>query len=424
MRSSNSGFIWCWRVALLLFVVAAATGSWLRFGMLYGLPEGFYLHNLRHAHSHLMYFGWATPAFMALIAASLPQVSGRPQPRRVRAFLTALFILAALAYVAFLLYGYQPVRLGSASLPLATIGAAFNVLAWYVFIIIYRNSTKGAPRYMALRFWDASLVFMILASCGAWGLAIATVLGVSSAVLSLALTHLFLDLFADGWFLLALLGAAALSMPQAANRRFARSGENLLIAGLPLTFLLSLPAGALPITVRIVAGISALAAAAGLVIVLASFARELNTLTDRAQRWLWGAAFFFLSLKAVAFLIVSLPAGAAWSARMGLRLSYLHWLLLGGVSLGLVAAARARWGSRAVALWQPLIVTIIILIASLVPLSWLWPAGLGGRWTLVFAAWATVGPVVVVVLMLLVTLVGERKLALQAHAAEIAGGQM
>lgn len=310
------------------------------------------------------------------------------------------FAVAALAYVAFVLYGYQPAQVGSLRLPLSTIGAALNVIAWYGFIAVYWRSTRGAPRYMALRLWDASLLLMILASMGAWGLAVVTAAGIHSPVLSLGLTHLFLDLFADGWFLLALLGVAFVNIPGAASKRTARIGENLLVIGLPLTFLLSLPAGALPLAVRALAGLSAALAAVGLLLLLYALGASLGDVLEPGQKWLWGIAIFFLSLKALAFLIVSLPAGAAWSVRMGLRISYLHWLLLGGVTMGLLAAARAQWGPRAAAAWRPLLASIIFLLLSLLPMTRLWPSALGGRWTLVVAAWATVAPVFIMMYVL------------------------
>lgn len=414
MNSTKNEYRWAWQAALACFIVAATTGALLRFGMINGLPEGLHLHNLRHAHSHLMYFGWTTPAFMALIAANLPQMTQRSQPRYAGMIIKVVFAMALLAYVAFLFFGYQPVRVSDASLPLSTIGAALNVMAWYGFIVVYWRATKGTPRFMPLRLWDAALIFMVLASCGAWGIALATAAGLSSPILSLALTHLFLDLFADGWFLLALLGIAAMYMPSVAADRVARYGENLLVAGLPLTFLLSLPAGALPAAVRTLAGISAILAASGLLILLYVFAKQLPRLADRAQRWLWGAALFFLTLKAVAFLITSLPIGAAWSVRMGMRISYLHWLLLGGVSLGLLAAARAHWGPRVATLWQPTLATIVVLLVSLIPLTRLWPVELGGRWTLQFAAWATPGPVIMLILMLLRSMLHNNESSLEA----------
>ncbi|MCZ7668674.1 MAG: hypothetical protein M5U34_16505 [Chloroflexi bacterium] len=50
-------------------------------------------------------------------------------------------------------------------------------------------------RKQPLRLWDASLAFMVLASLGAWGIALTVILDMRQPVISAALTHLFLDTF-------------------------------------------------------------------------------------------------------------------------------------------------------------------------------------------------------------------------------------
>ena len=72
-------------ISLGALVIAAWTGVLMRFGMVYGFPG--WAQNfgaIRHAHSHLMYFGWVTLALMAMIWQRLPALTGRPLPRGVR----------------------------------------------------------------------------------------------------------------------------------------------------------------------------------------------------------------------------------------------------------------------------------------------------------------------------------------------------
>src|SRR5690606_6538907 len=244
-----------------------------------------------------------------------------------------------------------------------TILAGVNVLLWYGFVAIYRRMTRGLPRYPWLRLWDAALGFLVLSSLGAWGLALSNVLGLEDPIWSLALTHLFLDIFADGWFVLALLGLAYAALPEAAMGRAARWGETLLVAGLPLTFLLSLPAGSLPGAVRWLVGGAALLVSAGL---LANVWALLPAAWEKGRLWLVPLAF--LSLKAIAELVMSIPAGAAWAGSMALRIPYLHWLLLGFVTLGVIAAAEQRWGRRAVSARPWMVGAVILLELSLMPL--------------------------------------------------------
>jgi hypothetical protein len=157
-----------------------------------------------------------------------------------------------------------------------------------------------------------------------------------------------------------------------------------------------LPADSLPAAVRLLAGLGGLMVAAGLTL-------NLWTLWPgavRERQTMWLVPLVFLGVKAVAMVIVSLPAGALWAETMALRISYLHWLLLGFVTLGLVAAAGDQWGRRATAGWQVLTVTVLLLFASLIPLTRLWPLAWSGRWAFVFAAWMALGPALAALVML------------------------
>ncbi|MDT8307450.1 MAG: hypothetical protein RRC07_16075, partial [Anaerolineae bacterium] len=83
-----------------------------------------------------------------------------------------------------------------------------------------------------------------------------------------------------------------------------------------------------------------------------------------------------------------------------LRVPYLHWLLLGFATLGLVGAAAQRWGRDAVPAQSWLVLGVVVLELTLIPLTRLWPAAWGGIWTLDAAAWATLGPVIAAIAML------------------------
>jgi len=187
-------------------MIAGTTGTLYRFGLLYGLPAGLGLVNIRHAHTHLMYFGWVTPALMVLITSRLPAITGRQLSPWFRRVTTLTISLALIAYGVFFVYGYQPAPIGGWRIPLSFFAATCNVLAWYAFVYLYFRGTWKAQRIRPLRFWDASLVFLILASMGAWGIAIIDRLQIDNPFWPQAMTHLFLDMFSEGWFVLATLG--------------------------------------------------------------------------------------------------------------------------------------------------------------------------------------------------------------------------
>jgi hypothetical protein len=388
---------WGWVGALLLFVLAGLTGSLYRFGMLHGLPADLQLVNVRHAHSHLMYYGWVTPALMTLIAAhllrSLPDIQLQKRWQRRFGLVIGLTLgLALLAYIPFLLYGYGLVTVGTAQLPPAVIGSFFNLIGWYAFAFLYWRLTRGRPRSPAWRLWDLALGFLLLASLGGWGLALGRPLQITSPALLSGLTHFFLDLFSYGWFALALLGLMVASVPQMVSHRLVSWAEGLLLMGLPVIFLLSMPQGLVPPAVRIVAGVGGVMVAVGLWLYLWLLWPRLDTA--------WRVPLLFMGLTGVALVSVSLPGVADWAATMALRVSYLHWLLLGFVSLGLLAATADLWGDGAVYGRHLFTIAAIILILSLVPLTRLWPAEWSGRWALSLAAWVSLGPTLVALMMI------------------------
>ena len=109
--------------SLFSLTIAAWTGVLMRFGLIGYLPS--WANNfiaVRHAHSHLMYFGWVTPALMALIASRLPELGGGRMSGTHLAIGLA-FVTALLAYPPFLLLGYTPAAIGGVRLPLSMIMA-------------------------------------------------------------------------------------------------------------------------------------------------------------------------------------------------------------------------------------------------------------------------------------------------------------
>lgn len=382
-----------WRGALACFILAGLTGALYRFGLVLGLPWELDLANVRHAHSHLMYFSWVTPALMSLMVARLPELlpAGWNLPlNRFRGPIIGALVLGLAAYPFFLLYGYQPVAVGSAQLPLAAIVGSLNTFAWYGFVWAYFQTTRKAPRVLPLKLWDGAVIMLVLASLGGWGVVIVTRLGIESLFATQAFTHLFLDLFADGWFVLGVLGLAYVSRPELGRLAAAKYTDTLLITGLPLTFLLTVPVALVPPVVRGIATVGGLLVGIGLALNL--WLLWPPSLAPR--RWSgWHLPLVFLALRTIAEIGLALPVAAQWAERMSLRLSYLHWLLLGFVTLGLVAAANELPSFPRFKNWQAFSLGVILIILSLIPLTRLWPTTWSGVWVVWFAATMTLVPV-------------------------------
>src|SRR5690606_10286771 len=103
----------------------------------------------------------------------------------------------------------------------------------------------------------------------------------------------------------------------------------------------------------------------------------------RGEFWAgWGAPLALLAVKAGLDAAVTLPALASWGEAAGLRILYLHILLLGSVTLALVAAGLQQWYASVQSQMRWLGWSAFALLASLLPLTGLWPDVLGGSWRL------------------------------------------
>jgi hypothetical protein len=161
--------------------------------------------------------------------------------------------------------------------------------------------------------------------------------------------------------------------------------------GLPVLFLLTIPVTSLPPFVRLIASIGGLMVGIGLW-------GNIVALWQNSSK-AWRLPLIFLAVKATTGLAITLPALAKWADASLLRVSYLHWLLLGFVTLGLVVVAQTTWGETQVPARRWLNLAVILLILTLIPLTALWPAAWHGVWIRQLAAAAALGPVLVAMVM-------------------------
>ena len=296
-------------IALFALVIAASTGSLLRFGL-----------------------GWATLALMALIWHFLSGYTRRALPRSVHWQLGITAVLALLSFPAFWVNGYGLTQIGSASLPLGAMIATLNGLTWFHFAWLYWRESRGlARRPLPVQLWDWAILLLLLSSGGALGLVGLVVTGVQSLFLQQTFLHLFLDLFAVGWFTVALLGLlwAWLGQRIELPRRLPILPLALAIA--PTFFLGISPALVSPLLFWVAALANGLA---GLLIFwhVGALLRHWAHLS-----WLVRFGVGMLAVHGLMALVVLWPGVWVWSGGTQLRVYFLHNLLLGWMSSGLLA---------------------------------------------------------------------------------------
>ena len=381
-------------ISLFCLALAASTGVLLRFGLLYGMPS--WAQNyaaIRHAHSHLMYFGWVTLALMALIWEAVGRYAGgaggslpRWLPRQVRWQMGATALVALLSYPAFWQNGYGLTQIGPARLPLGAMVSTFNGLTWFWFVALYWRATRGLnPRPLPVQLWDWAILLMLLASLGAAGLVGMVVTDSDNLFLQQLFLHQFLDLFAVGWFNLAVLGLlwAQVEAHSAALPRWLPSMSLALL--LAPTFVLGVSPALLPPHLFWLAAAANVGAACLLAVHLAQYGRRLAAGAVPAARLQW------LGLAALAVIVLvafTLLVPGVWEANAvgPMRIFYLHDLLLGWVStilislIGVQVVGRRAWRWTA-PLWAAgvAVMLLALLLFGLAPLP-----------MLQVAAWASV----------------------------------
>lgn len=330
----KSEFSTIWKLSLLSFVIAALTGVLYRYGFLGSLPYGLHLSNIRHAHSHLMFFNWVTPPIMAWMAVMVISADNAKPTRHFKICLNTMMTLGFLSWPFFLLNGYNPVTIGSTSLPIAAILSGMVMLTWYGFGVLYYNRRKNMQTTFPLLLFDAALVALVVSSLGAWGVSVYQFSSLESPLISKALTSFFLGVFTEGWVMLGVLGIIW-STAQRSNTRVTTFDNWFwvpLLFGSMLIFPYSLDQSILtPAMIY--------SAKAGLLLILISLVLHLFALLKSSLKSssVWLAVLLFLGLK-VLFQAGALLSTEIWPGEHGLRILYLHLVLLGVGSTVLIAA--------------------------------------------------------------------------------------
>ncbi len=368
-----------WQLSLGSFILAALTGFLFRLGMLTPLPDLFDLVNIRHAHSHLMFFNWISPPIMAWMASRV----AADHSRYKKCLYTMLF-LGLISYPFFLMYGYQSVLIGSANLPVAAIISGFVMFTWYWFAWLYYSDRKrngDSTASPSLFMFDGALAALLISSLGAWGVSVFQFSGSHNPLLSSALTHFFLGVFTEGW---ALLGVLGILWDQLSDKEISISPGWLwkpILLGSMLLFPFSLTRSLIPPLMLYSAKI-------GIILVLLSLYLHLYFLKN-LNGFIWKSVIALLGIKIIFQIVVLLPVDI-WPGEHGLRILYLHLLLLG---IGSVTLIRAFYPEKQFVSKQLFTGAVLLVLASLVLISGYWPSRLAPAQPYVWVTIIAVAPV-------------------------------
>lgn len=370
MKSINSAYKHIWQLSLGSFILAALTGFLYRVGMLYPLPNFLDLVNIRHAHSHLMFFNWISPPIMVWMASSLADRTKVSVNHKVyKNCLYSMLLLGFLAYPFFLLYGYRSITIGSSSLPVAAILSGFVMFTWYWFAWLYFKDRKKVEDTVSLSILDGALAALLISSLGAWGVSAFQFGGTHNPLFSSALTHFFLAVFTEGWAVLGILG---IIWGQHSKQEASFNAGWLwkpIVIGSMLIFPFSL-------TQSLVTPLMLASAKIGLILIVLSLSLHLYLFLKckKLTGFVWKSVLGLVGVKILFQAIAILPLDL-WPGEHGLRILYLHLLLLGIVSIAIIHMFQPERQPIPMQLFtgSVLIVILSLLFISGYAPSWLIP---------------------------------------------------
>ncbi len=198
---------------LLAFIISSFTGIVFRFQVASGIAFWSSVF-LKHAHSHLMMFGWMTPALLFFLYRSCkPEQSYKD--RKIGKFVFVLPVLTGFfAFISFLFSGYGRMNILGYSVPASIILSITNMILWYppVFLILRRIGVRREFSGHLI-----ALVSLLLSTVILWLFPLFLNFA-QSEVDRVRPVHLFLVIFSDAWPVFAVIALL-----------FVKKGESLSI---------------------------------------------------------------------------------------------------------------------------------------------------------------------------------------------------
>lgn len=364
-----------WSLVVFSFLAAATSGVWLRYGFWNGFPNDLIFVNVRHAHSHLMFYSWVTPAGMLLLFKLVKHRGGDDAGKWI---VPVGVLLGFLSFVPFMLSGYASTPIFNIRLPLSMILSGFVVLSWWVFGLFYFLNSHRIKRDVTQRYIDFALGLLLFSSLGAFSLAFAAN-GAFPAGLTQALVDFFIGLFSEGWLVLLVLIFALVRLQHQMS-----PGLQRVLVWAAAVFSISLPVrdGGKVLEVLGYTWLQPLTTTAQFLSGLTLFGMALVTAWYAQKYTLKILPLLFIGIKGIIDIGLAFPELQLWFDRNHLKVLMLHAYLLGAVSFALFLAARQplMYGAKSLPRPHWFLVGIFLLLGSLVLLTGYAPSFFPAAW--------------------------------------------
>ncbi|MEO6732684.1 MAG: hypothetical protein ABIN01_15795 [Ferruginibacter sp.] len=319
-------------VSFFNLLLVATLGVIMRYKIAFYLPfiqQKFVL----HSHSHFAFAGWITQTLMVLLVYYLSSQNDGKVLKKYRWLLYANVITAYGMLISFILQGY-----GFFSISFSTL----SIFVSYFFAAYYWNDLNRIREKNISHWWfKASLIFSIISSAGAFGLAYMMANKITHQNWYLAAIYFFLHFQYNGWFLFSGMGllVAKLEKDGSNAKRLKYAFILFCPACVPAYFLsaLWLP---IPFIIYLLIIAAVIAQLAGWLLMLTVFLKQKHFMARQFTQY----GRILLVLAAIAFSIkLVLQSGSVHPAlsqlSYGFRpiiIGYLHLVLLAVTSIFII----------------------------------------------------------------------------------------
>ncbi|HEX5150579.1 MAG TPA: hypothetical protein VFW07_03990 [Parafilimonas sp.] len=323
------------RISLLNLLIVACLGVILRYKIAFSLPfidQKFFL----NAHSHFAFAGWISQALITFITAKINKYSQNFSSKKYRYLLIANLITAYGMLLSFPFEGYGLISI---------IFSTLSIFSSYAFtIVVWRDLNRLPFKAVSHKWFKAALIFNVISSFGAFGLAYMMANHIAHPNWYLASVYFFLHFQYNGWFFFACMGLLTSELGTTLiSEKLQHTVFGLFaFACIPAYFLsaLWLP---IPVWVYVLVVIAAFVQLIGWIILLNKIIRHRTKIfsgMNSGVKYLLCLAAIALSIKLLLQLGSTIPALSTWA--FGIRpivIGYLHLILLGVITLFLIAYA-------------------------------------------------------------------------------------
>ncbi|HMV88538.1 MAG TPA: hypothetical protein PK325_07835 [Cyclobacteriaceae bacterium] len=313
------------KIPLVFLFIASCIGLFLRYQLISPVNGVVYSYVL-HAHSHVMFLGWVFNVLILALTMEFAEIKGF----KVLFWLLQFCVLGML--ISFPLQGY-----GAFSITFSTL----HTFTAFVFIIQFFRTIKTNST-LALTLAKAALLYFALSSMGPFFLGYLKANALDHLDLYRNSIYFYLHFQYNGFFLFGVLSLFLKltedSLSEKENRRATQASFILIASCLP-TFFLSILWSGPAIIFNIIGFVSAFAQLIGLFIFIRPINRFLaNAQGSRQEKLLFSISFSALILKSILQLMSAHPSIAVFANEFrSVVIAYLHLILLGGISLFLIA---------------------------------------------------------------------------------------